>query len=303
LYKPELAIGMLTHTGIAQEDRMRTMFQDFRYALRQLRRSMGFTVTALLTIALAIGAVTAVFSVVNGVLLRPYAFHDPGQIVVWRESIREMQQVAPVLPDNYRHYLNLKSHANSIQDAAILQTAGFSVSTGADHPHMAEGLAVSPNFFSVLGVRPLLGRVFLPAEAQSGRDKEIILTWGAWQRLYHGDPAVLGKTLRVGGEPETIVGVMPRSFRFPVMSVMPGQATFGSTERYELFKPLVPQPYDLTANDAEFNYVVVARLKPGVSVLQAQSERIASSDAACRRLRQIPGIGPLVATANRGLHR
>jgi predicted permease len=251
---------------------MRTLFQDFRYALRQLRRSMGFTVTALLTIALAIGAVTAVFSVVNGVLLRPYAFHDPGQIVVWRESIREMQQVAPVLPDNYRHYLNLKTHANSIQDAAILQTAGFSVSTGVDHPHMAEGLAVSPNFFSVLGVRPLLGRAFLPAEAQSGKDKEIILTWGAWQRLYHGDPAVLGKTLRVGGEPETIVGVMPKSFRFPVMSVMPGQATFGSTERYELFKPLVPQPYELTANDAEFNYVVVARLKPGVSVLLAQSE-------------------------------
>jgi predicted permease len=272
LYKPELAIGMLIHTGIAKEDRMRTLLQDFRYALRQLRRSMGFTVTALLTIALAIGAVTAVFSVVNGVLLRPYAFHDPGQIVVWRESIREMQQVAPALPDNYRHYLNLKTHANSIQDAAILQTAGFSVSTGVDHPHMAEGLAVSPNFFSVLGVTPLLGRAFLPSEAQSGRDKEIILTWGAWQRLYHGDPAVLGKTLRVGGEPETIVGIMPKSFRFPVMSVMPGQATFGSTERYEIFKPLVPQPYELIANDAEFNYVVVARLKPGVSVLQAQSE-------------------------------
>jgi hypothetical protein len=85
---------MLIHTGIAQEDRMRTLFQDFHYALRQLRRSMGFTATALLTIALAIGAVTTVFSVVNGVLLRPYAFHDPGQIVVWRESIREMQQVA-----------------------------------------------------------------------------------------------------------------------------------------------------------------------------------------------------------------
>jgi predicted permease len=255
-----------------KEDRMPTLLQDFRYALRQLRRSMGFTLTALLTIALAIGAVTSVFSVVNGVLIQPYAFRDPGQVVVWRESIREMQQVAPVLPDNYRHYLNLKNHANSIQDAAIVQTAGFSVSTGVDHPHMAEGLAISPNFFSVLGVTPLLGRAFLPAEAQTGRDKEIILSWGAWQRLYHGDSAVLGKTLRVGGEPETIVGVLTKSFRFPVMSVMPGQATYGSTERYELFKPLVPQPYELIANDAEFNYVVVARLKAGVSVQQAQSE-------------------------------
>jgi predicted permease len=249
-----------------------SFWADLRYAVRQLRRSMGFTITAFLTIALAIGAVTAVFSVVNGVLLQPYAFHDPGQIVVWRESVREMQQVAPILPDNYRHYLNLKAHANSIQDAAIVQTAAFSVSTGVDHPRITEGLAISPNFFSVLGVTPLLGRAFLPAEAQIGRDKEIILTWAAWQRLYRGDPSVLGKTLRVGGEAQTIVGVLPKGFRFPVMSVMPGQASFGSTERYELFKPLAPQQEELTANDSEFNYVVIARLKPGVSVTQAQSE-------------------------------
>jgi hypothetical protein len=92
---------------------MRSLFQDFRYAWRQLRRAPGFTFTALLTIALAVGAVTAVFSVVNGVLLRPYAFRDPEQIVVWRESISEMQNVVPLLPDNYRHYLNLKTHATS----------------------------------------------------------------------------------------------------------------------------------------------------------------------------------------------
>jgi predicted permease len=251
---------------------MQSLPQDFRYALRQLRSSKGFTLTALLTIAVGAGAVTAVFSVVNAVLLRPYAFRDPGQIVVWRESIREIQNVAPLLPDNYRHYLNLKTHANSIQDATIIQNPVFSVSTGMDHPQMTEGLAVSPIFFSVLGVTPFLGRPFAPEEAQSGKDREIILTWGAWQRLFSGSPSVLGSTLRVGSEAQTIVGVMPKSFRFPVISVMPGQATHGSTERYEIFKPLVPTPSALTANDAEFNYVVVARLKPGISVQQAQSE-------------------------------
>ena len=112
----------------------------------------------------------------------------------------------------------------------------------------------------------------MPEEAQSGRDKEVILTWGAWQRLFHGNPSVIGTNLRVSGEPKTIVGVMPKAFRFPVMSVMPGQATFGSTERYEVFKPLVPDPEELTANDGDFNFLVVARLKPGVSVQQAQSE-------------------------------
>jgi predicted permease len=251
---------------------MRNLLQDFRYAVRQLRRSPGFSLTALLTIALGVGAVTAVFSVVNAVLLRPYPFRDPGQVVVWRETIREMQQAEPLLPDNYRHYLNLKTRAESIQDAAIVQTAGFSVSAGVNHPQMTEGLAISPNFFSVLGVTPLLGRTFTPEEAQTGRDKEVILTWGAWQRLFQGDPSVVGKTLRVGGESEIVVGVMPRTFRFPVMSIMHGQATFGSTERYELFKPLVPRTDELTANDGEFNYLVVARLKPGTSVRQAQSE-------------------------------
>src|SRR5258708_7139998 len=251
---------------------MTSVLQDFRYASRQLRRAPGFTLTALLTIALAVSAVTAVFSVVNGVLLRPYAFHDPEQIVVWRESIREMQHVAPLLPDNYRHYLNLKDHANSIQDAAIIQNPVFSVSTGVDHPHMTEGLAVSPNFFSVLGVNPLMGRTFTPEEAQSGREKEIILTWGAWQRLFHGNPSILGMTLRGGDEAKTIVGVLPKSSRFPVISNMPGQVTYGRKERYEIFKPLVPSQEELTANDAEFNYLVVARLKPGVSAEQAQSE-------------------------------
>ena len=251
---------------------MKSWTNDLRYALRQLRKSKGFALTALLTIALGVGAVTAVFSVVNTVLIRPYPFRDPGQIVVWRETIQEIQQAEPLLPDNYRHYLNLKSRATSIQDAAIVQTAGFSVSAGVDHPQMTEGLAVSPNFFSVLGVSPLIGRVFMPEEAQSGRDQEVILTWGAWQRLFHGDPSVIGTNLRVSGEPKTIVGVMPKAFRFPVMSVMPGQATYGSTDRYEIYKPLAPDPEELTANDGDFNFLVVARLKPGVSMQQAQSE-------------------------------
>jgi predicted permease len=251
---------------------MEMLIQDVRIALRQLRKSPGFAATAIFTLILGVGSVTAVFSVVNTVLLKPYAFRNPGQIVVWRESIREMEHVAPLLPDNYRHYLNLKAHAKTIEDAAILQTAGFSVSTGVDHPHMAEGLSISPNFFSVLGVTPMQGRSFTPQEAERGRDKEIILTWGAWQRLFQGSPSVLGQGVRVGGEPETVVGVLPRSFRFPVMSVMPGEATHGSTERYEIFKPLVPMPEELTENEGDFNYVAIARLKPGVSVRQAQSE-------------------------------
>jgi hypothetical protein len=249
-------------------------WQDVRYAFRQVRKSPGFTRTAILTLALGVGSVTAVFSVVYAVLLSPYPFHDPGQIVIWRESIREIENLAPLLPDNYRHYLNLKAQAHSIQDAAVLQNPAFTVSTGDDHPHVAEGLAVSSNFFSVLGVPPLLGRSFLPDEEQEGRDREVILTWSGWQRLFHGDPSILDKTLRINGEQRTVIGVLPKAFRFPVMSVMPSEATRGSTERYEIFTPLVPSSLERTANDAEFNFLVVARLKDGVPIRAAQSEDI-----------------------------
>lgn len=257
-----------------------TILQDTRYALRQLRKSPVFTVTVVLTLAVGVGAVTSVFSVVNGVLLRPYAFEDSGRVIVWRESIRELEHAEPLLPDNYRHYMNLKSHANTIEDAAIVQPAGFSIATetaarGSDamaHPHEAEGMSISPNFFSVLGVAPMLGRAFTQEEAQPGKDGEVMLTWPAWQRLYHGDAAVIGKTMRMNGAPAVIVGVLPQSFRFPVMSVMPGTATFGSTERYEFFRPLVPMPEELTIEDADFNFVVVARLRPGVPLARAQSE-------------------------------
>jgi predicted permease len=266
---------------------MPTLFQDLHYALRQLRKTPGFALTALLTLALGIGGVTAVFSVVNSVLLRPYAFRDPGRLVVWRETMQEMSSVLPVLPDSYKHYLQLKQHATTVADAAILQNTRFSVAPssvgqGADHPQITHGLRISPSFFSVLGVPPALGRSFLPEETQRGRNNEVILTWPARQRFLHGDPAAVGKTLRIAGQPETIVGVLPEGFRFPALGEMAGGSKYGSTERYQIFEPLVPSESELTSDNGDFNFLVVARLKPGVSVAQAQSELDGLEKAAAR---------------------
>jgi predicted permease len=274
---------------------LETIAADLRYALRQLRKSPGFTAIVILTLGLGVGSVIAVYSVVSAVLLAPYNFRDPGQLVVWRETVQEMAHSLPVLPDNYRHYLNLKAHASSIEDAAIFQNPVFPVSNSNDakaasedlaHPQMKEGLTVSPNFFSVLGVTPLLGRTFTQEEAQQGKDKEIILTWGAWQRYFHGDPQALGKTLRIRGVEETVVGILPRSFRFPAVSMMPEEVTGGRTDRYELFEPLAPSQEEMEANDSEFNYLVIARLKSGVSLQQAQTELdgIAKATAAADHL-------------------
>jgi len=245
---------------------------DFRYALRGLRKSQGFAVTSILTLALGLGAVTAVFSVVNSVLLRPYGFRDPDQLIVWRETMREVRDRYPLLPDNYKHYLYLKAHSQTIADAAIVQNASVAVTVGANHPQVVSGLSVSSNFFPVLGITPALGRSFLPEEDRKAGSNVVVITWSAAERFFGTDRGALGRSLKIGGEQKTVVGVLPRTFAFPAVNEMAGGAHPGEISRYEIFQILVPQEQDLTADDSAFSFLVLARLKPGVSVKTAGTE-------------------------------
>ncbi|MGI8772806.1 MAG: ABC transporter permease [Acidobacteriaceae bacterium] len=249
---------------------MQTLLQDVRLSLRQLRQSLGFTCTAILTLALGIGSVTSVFSVVDSILLKPFAFPHPERLVVLRETLQELGNGAP-LPDNYKHYLNWQAQSKTLQAAAILRPDSFSVGAGSDHPQIVHGLLVSPDFFSVLGAGPDRGRSFRPEEAVSGHGHELILTWAAWQRYFHGDADAVGRTLRVGGEPYTVVGILPRSFRVPHFEVMPSAGSPGQAQPYEIFAPFVPSPNQM-GDIGDFDFVVLARLKPNVTVAQAQSE-------------------------------
>ncbi len=242
------------------------ILQDLRFSIRTLRRSPGFALTALLTLGLGIGSVTSVFSVVNSVLLKPFAFYDPGRLVVVREVARERNE--PPGPDNYKHYLNWKTNSKALTDAAIFRNRGYSVSADTDHPDIVHGLEISPNLFSVLGVQPVLGGSFLPTETIEGHDQEVILSWSAWQRYFHGDPDAIGRTLRIGGIPQTVVGITPQGFNFPHMSEMSTAVWERAIRPYEIFKPLLP---DMTES-GNYNYLVVGRLREGVSLAQAQSE-------------------------------
>jgi predicted permease len=257
------------------------LLQDARYTFRQLRRTPGFALVVLLIMACGIGAGTAVFSILDSVLLRPYAFRDPGQIVVWREVLQEVVKEYPSVPDNYRHFVYLRSHASTIQDAALLQNASFAVATGGDHPRIEKGLNVSPNFFSVLGVTPMLGRFFLPEEAQPGRNNVIVISWVAWQDLFRGDPGIVGRSLKIKGQLATVIGVLPRDFDFPVVNEMRGGARPDQTVPYEVFQPFVPQGDALTSDDGEFSFLVVARLKQGATVINASTELSSALLAYC----------------------
>ncbi len=240
--------------------------QDLRFSIRTLRKSPGFALTALLTLGLGIGSVTSVFSVVSSVLLKPFAFQDPGRLVVVREVARERNE--PPGPDNYKHYLNWKTNSKALTDAAIFRNRGYSVAADTDHPNIVEGLEISPNLFSVLGVQPVLGRSFLPAETLEGHDQEVILSWSAWQRYFRGEPDAIGRTLRIDGIPQTVVGITPEGFIFPHMSEMSTAVWQRAVRPYEIFKPLLP---DMTES-GNYNYLVVGRLQAGVALAQAQSE-------------------------------
>jgi predicted permease len=248
------------------------LLADTKIACRQLGRSPGFTFVAVLMMACGIGASTAIFSILDSILFAPYAFRSPEQIVIWREVVQEAVKQYPTVPDNYRHFLYLKSHATTIQDAALLQNASFAVTASGDHPRIENGLNVSPNFFSVLGVSPMLGRSFVPEEGQPGKNDVVLISWAAWQDLFHGDPQAIGGTVQVQGKPTTVIGVLPRNFEFPILNEMSGGASPGQISPYEIFHPFVAQGDDLTSDDADFAFLVVARLKQGVTVRQSSTE-------------------------------
>jgi putative ABC transport system permease protein len=246
--------------------------RDIRFAVRQLRKSPGFALTAVLTLALGIGAVTSVFSVVNTVLLKPFVFRDPDRLVVMREAVDEQRGGRTAIPVNYRHFLRLKSTATTIEDAAIFAQLGVSVSPNGDHPQLVGAVVASPNLFHLLGVQPMLGRSFVKADADHGAVEVVLLSYAGWQTLFGADPKAVGQRLRIGGHPATIIGVMPPEMRFPQIALAQKIAFQETARNAMLFEPLVPSERDLKADMGGFNYKAIARLKPGVTLAQAIAE-------------------------------
>jgi predicted permease len=245
--------------------------RDLRFGIRGLRRSPGFALTAILTLALGIGAVTSVFSVVDAVLLKPFAFRDPGRLVVMREVEEELSRQMSAVPDNYRHYLRLKRDSKSIEDAAIFFQPVASVSATGDRPRIVGAVLDSPNLFRVLGVQPMLGRDFLECDAQKGAPHVALITYGAWQTFFAGDPKAVGQNLQIDGNPATVIGVLPPAMLLPRIAMAPNIASGPQLETM-VYEPLAPSDLDLRNDTGNFNYRVIARLKDGVTVEQASAE-------------------------------
>ena len=185
--------------------------RDIRYAARQLRRSPGFALTAIVTLALGIGAATSVFSVVNAVLLRPFAFRQPDRLMVMREVVENPEKSErSLIPVNFRHYLRLKNTATTLEDAAIFAQRGKSVSPSGDHPRVVGTVVSTPNLFRVLGVQPILGRGLRSKTTRVRKPENVvILSDEGWQSFFARDPsAIWARPLRIEGHPVTVIGVL-----------------------------------------------------------------------------------------------
>jgi putative ABC transport system permease protein len=231
------------------------MLTDLRYAIRQLIKSPGFAAVAILTLGLGIGACTAIFSVVNGVLLHPLDYPQPDRIVVIRETNLPQFPEFTVSPPNY---LDWEKQTKSYSYLAAY--GGMQVNlTGEGEPQRLVGVRATAHYFDVYGVQPVLGRKFLPEEDAAGRNHVVILSHPFWQHVFGGDPKVIGRSLQLNGEPYTVIGVAPPDF---------GQASKVDTWIPMGFKP------DETNKDARGGHYlsVIGRLRPGVTVAQARAE-------------------------------
>jgi putative ABC transport system permease protein len=230
---------------------METFLQDLRFGARMLIKNPGFTLIAVITLGLGIGATTAIFSVVNGVLLRPLEYKDPRQIVTLLNKGR-----GPVSPANF---LDLQSGSHSFERMAAAEAWGGALVSN-DRPEEIAGLRMGDGLFALLGVEPSLGRTLQPADFEPGADHVLVLSSKLWQRVFGGDPSVVGRAVTLSGESYTVVGVMPPRFQFP---------PFWST-RAEMWAPLDLRNRATSRGGNSLR--VFGRLKPGVSLTQSQSE-------------------------------
>jgi predicted permease len=235
---------------------IQSLAQDVRYAVRILRKSPSFTVVAILTLALGIGATTAVFSVLDGVLLKPLPFPHPDELVylTHTEPSENLLDLA-MAPFTYFIY---RDQNHTFQDIGLYQGDSVTV-TGSAQPERVVGLDVTDGLLSVLGVPTLLGRTFTRADDSPGSPKTVVLSYGFWRREFGGDPSAVGRNLIVDGVPRQIIGVMPQRFRFLMDSDEP-----------PLFLPL-----QLDRDKTEvgnFSYGAIARLKPGATIAQANAD-------------------------------
>jgi predicted permease len=241
---------------------METLVNDIRYAFRIMRKSPGFTLIIILTLALGIGANTSIFSIVNAVLLRSLPYYDPGRLVkiTFNNPGIGLRDVPYSIPE----FEDLKSRAGVFEEVSVVVSASTNLTGAKQQPERLELLGVSPNYFTMLGASPQIGRLFGSQDFALGFAEAAVISDGLWRRSYGGDPNVLGKRLKMDNDPYTIVGVLPPGFRHPGKTVAKDVEVWVTCG-------FSGDPYPKPARNVKVAQEAIGRLKPGMDVTQAQA--------------------------------
>jgi len=249
---------------------MRTLWQDVRYGWRMLGRSRGYALVMLLTLGLSIGATTTIFSMVDGVLLRPLAYPDSDRLVSVQEFVSAMADKYPVLPVSARHFLEWRQRCSSFESLSLIDN-DFMTLTGPGDPERLDVLRVSANLFETLRVQPARGRAFTTDEESEGSNRVAVISDGLWRRRFDADPSVLGATITLDGQPHAVIGVLPAAFRFP--NVNPWKAAeLETSPQPAVFVPKVLRSWERDTLMGGLNFAVIGRLKEGVTRDQVTAE-------------------------------
>jgi putative ABC transport system permease protein len=241
--------------GAGRKNMLGNLWQDTRYGLRLIRKNPGFSAVVILTLAVGIGANTAIFSVVNAVMLRSLPFKDPDRLVRLNESNPERGW--PTFAVSHPNFLDWRERNQSFAALAATSPASANIGT-AGEVEVVRGAAVTVDFLAVLGTSPLMGRNFLPEEDKpGGNNRVVILTYGSWQKRFAGDPEVIGKTLTLNDNPFTVIGILPQSF------------AWGTSSTFEILLPLAPDPQ---RSRSDHRLLVIGKLKAGVTREQALAD-------------------------------
>jgi predicted permease len=239
-------------------NRLGTLWQDVRYGARQLKMNPGFTAVSVVTLALGIGANTAIFSVINSVLLWSLPFKEPGRLV----QLLESEEAPGTYPLNGADYLDWQAQSRTFQGMSLYSWRSSMSASGASEPESAQVVNTQANFFDVLGVFPTAGRPFVPGEDTAGRNHVAIVSYGFWQRHFAGDRSALGKPVELNDQAYTVIGIMPPWFDFPAQT--------------DLWTPMDMQAKEVTMR-GDHNWNAVGRVKTGVSVAHAGGDLLAIS--------------------------
>ncbi|MFL6520470.1 MAG: ABC transporter permease [Chthoniobacterales bacterium] len=236
------------------------MLTDLKYAFRMLIKAPVFTVIAILTLALGIGANSAIFSVINTVLLRPLPFKNPDEIVnIWGRYANDSGSVRGNV-HSFADYVDLRDQSQTMAAMAAYTRTGATLTYGEDAKSL-EGIAITPEVFDVLGVPPILGRAFTKEDAKNDANRVVVLTYPFWKSAFAGDPKIIGQQITLSGRPHTVIGVMPPRWKFPI-----------EDEHIEYALPLEYFGPQVLGNRGSHFLTVVGRLKPGVAIKKAEAE-------------------------------